>query len=123
KIAEEKYSYNINGWELDVVRDKYLEDIKKNLDEFDKIRARDIHLKWLGIGANISNQSYKLFDPDREINSQIFDERDLIPTLIISYSNYKNQVNEENNFGGRSISFFTVAGELNYGNNIETLNG
>lgn len=123
KIAEEKYNQNKNGWEFDLIRDKYEEDIKKNLDEFNKIRARDIHLKWLGIGGNISNQSYKMFDPAREINNQIFDEKDLIPTLIISYSNYKNQLNEESTFSARNISFFTVAGELKYGNNIEKLSG
>jgi len=119
--AVQEYFY-FKDWDVGSKHNKYVDDYEKNLNKFNKIRARDIKLNWFSIGANINQESYTLFDPTVDFSSQINNESDLIPSLQGSYSYFLNTKKKGNNFqNNRRIRFFTIGGKLKFGNNTGSL--
>lgn len=114
------YDYVKNGWEEGDVLNKIVRDRRKNLEKLNDIRAREISLRWIGIGFSIANESYDMFDPTKALNDQLFSELDVIPTATLSFTNYSNK-RIEKSIADKRISFFTIAGSISSGNNAKNL--
>lgn len=91
------------------------------LEKLNSLRAEEIKLKWFSLGLTVTNQSFTLLDT-MLATSNVYQEKDLVPTLSASFTWYRNEFNEETrSSGGRNIEFITFGGDIKYGNNLNEL--
>lgn len=124
---KEKMDYHENNYgEIrNAPRNETWTALKDNLKKVNEIKATDISIKWFSFGAEGTYQSFNLFDGTRNLDDQVYSEKDWVPSLLFSFSGYSNRplIGEPNPFEetGKHIKYYSVGFKGTFGNNLSSL--
>ncbi len=117
-----KYKYYEAGWNVGESSENYFNALQKIADKINDIRAESIRLQWYTLGASFKNESFTLYDSSLPLEDRIYSETDLSPTVEASYTYYVNEYSKNPGCANRrNIRYFTIGGNVTWGNNINSL--
>ncbi len=91
---------------------------KEAISKLEKVVAKDFSVTWFTVGAEMSYQSFDLFDQTRPLDERIFSEEDLVPSFQASISHYTNKdLLNPGRVGAKHVKFYSLGVMLKADNN------
>lgn len=112
-----------HGNDYDYESDQEFRSSVDKLDNrFQEIKASSLRLHWFAFGANFKAEDFALYDASLPQSDRISKEQDYIPSLNAAYTYYRHgNYLKDGSKNYDDVRYFTVSGELSWGNNTQDL--